>query len=213
MSVETNLKIIRARIKKVSGVVPPLFIAVSKQQDDERLNNALLLGLRVFGENRVQEAEARWASRRAQYPDLKLHLIGPLQSNKAKDAVALFDVIHTIDRVSIVDAVAQAIQKQAKKISCFIQINTGDEPQKAGIKPAELPEFLNYCRAAGLDIIGLMCIPPISDAAGIHFMFLKKLANRHGLKNLSMGMSDDFETAIQCGATHIRIGSALFGAR
>lgn len=207
-----NLHIIQQKIKLCKKGAPTL-IAVSKQQSDETLDEALTLGLRVFGENRVQEAQVHWEHRRVLYPDLQLHLIGPLQSNKAKDAVALFDCIHTVDRISIVDALSEQMKKQNKNIPCFIQVNTGDEPQKAGIAPAELPKFFNYCWTAGLDIIGLMCIPPVAEAAGIHFTFLKKLAERHGLTELSMGMSDDFETAIKAGATHIRIGSALFGAR
>lgn len=207
-----NLPIIQQKIK-LCKKSSPILIAVSKQQSDETLDEALALGLRVFGENRVQEAQTHWADRRPLYPDLQLHLIGPLQSNKAKDAVALFDYIHTVDRISIIDALAREIKKQNKNIPCFIQVNTGDEPQKAGIAPRDLPDFLSYCQSAGLNIIGLMCIPPVDEAAGIHFTFLKKLAKSHGLTELSMGMSDDFETAIKAGATHIRIGSALFGAR
>lgn len=195
------------------GALSPILIAVSKQQDNAALDDALATGLRVFGENRVQEAYEHWAHRRAQFPDLELHLIGPLQSNKAKEAVTLFDVIHTIDRVSIIDALSHEMQKQQKNLPCFIQVNTGDEPQKAGVSPADLPALLSHARAKNLNIIGLMCIPPVNDAAGIHFTFLKKLAVRHGLSRLSMGMSDDFETAIKCGSTHIRVGSALFGAR
>ena len=191
----------------------PTLIAVSKQQDEARIIEALDLGLRVFGENRVQEAHTHWHERRTIYPDLELHLIGPLQSNKAKEAVTLFDVIHTIDRESIIDVLSDEMKKQNKNIPCFIQVNTGDEPQKSGVSPKELPTLLNYARAKGLNIIGLTCIPPVNEASGIHFAFLRKLAHRHGLEKLSMGMSDDFEAAIKTGATHIRVGSALFGAR
>ncbi len=208
-----NLRKIKNTILHTHAPQQSVLIAVSKQQDDALLSEALGLGLRVFGENRVQEAIQHWSEKRAQYPDLELHLIGPLQSNKVRDAIALFDVIHTIDRPSIIDALSVEMQKQNKNIPCFIQVNTGNEPQKAGVSPQELPELLDYARTKNINVVGLMCIPPVHDAAGIHFTFLKKLARRHGLQNLSMGMSDDYEVAVKAGATHIRVGSALFGAR
>ena len=189
-------------------------IAVSKQQPDARIDGALEAGLRIFGENRVQEAQGRWQPRRPLFPDLELHLIGPLQSNKAGDAVALFDVIHTLDRPKIAHALKIEMDKQNRQLPCFIQVNTGDEPQKAGIAPKEVQEFYRLCRSEiGLDILGLMCIPPIDEEAAMHFALLKTLADKLSLPKLSMGMSGDYEEAIAFGATHIRVGSALFGAR
>ena len=189
-------------------------IAVSKQQPEARIEAALDSGIRIFGENRVQEAQMRWQARRPLYPDLHLHLIGPLQSNKARDAVALFDVLHTIDRSKIATALKAEMDKQNRQLPCFIQVNTGEEPQKAGIAPAEAADFLSYCRKEiGLNICGLMCIPPIDEEAAMHFALLKSLADRLALPKLSMGMSGDFEEAIGFGATHIRVGSALFGSR
>ena len=189
-------------------------IAVSKQQQPERIDASLAAGNRVFGENRVQEAKIRWEERRAIYPDLRLHLIGPLQSNKTAEAVRLFDVIHTVDRPKIATAIAVEATKQRKQIECFIQVNTGDEPQKSGIAPAELSDFLEFCHMQeGLSVTGLMCIPPVEEEAAMHFALLKTLANRHELDSLSMGMSGDFEEAVGFGATHVRVGSALFGAR
>ncbi len=189
-------------------------IAVSKQQQEDRVDASLALGHRVFGENRVQEAQKRWSIRKYDYPDLRLHLIGPLQSNKAADAVRLFDVIHTIDRPKIAIAIAKEVAQQNKYIQCFIQVNTGDEPQKSGISPCDLSSFVDFCRKeVGLPIMGLMCIPPVDEEAAIHFGFLNTLASRNNLTGLSMGMSSDYEEAIRFGATHIRIGSALFGSR
>ncbi len=189
-------------------------IAVSKQQQEDRIEASLATGHRVFGENRVQEAQKRWSIRKFDYPDLRLHLIGPLQSNKAADAVRLFDVIHTIDRPKIAIAVAKEAAQQNKNILCFIQVNTGSEPQKSGVEPRELESFINFCRKElSLPIIGLMCIPPIDEEAAIHFGFLNTLASRNNLTGLSMGMSGDYEEAIRFGATHIRVGSALFGSR
>lgn len=196
--------------RKVSDVT---LVAVSKFQDDGKIEEALGLGLRVFGENRVQEAESHWALRRAQYPDLKLHLIGPLQSNKAKDAVALFDVIETIDRVSIAEEIAKECAKQGKNPVCMIQVNIGNEPQKAGVSFDDLPALVKTCQDLKLNVQGLMCIPPVDQPAAFYFALLKKLAGRYHLPLLSMGMSADFEKAIKVGATHIRVGTALFGER
>jgi pyridoxal phosphate enzyme (YggS family) len=188
-------------------------IAVSKTQDSEAIDAALAAGLRVFGENRVQEAQGRWNDRRGRIAGLELRLIGPLQSNKAADAVALFDVVETLDRPKLADALAAAGARAGKPVRVLIQINTGAEPQKAGVLPGEAGELIEYARSAGLIVEGLMCIPPADEAPGPHFALLRKLARRHGLDVLSMGMSGDFETAIRFGATHVRVGSSLFGER
>ena len=217
--VENMLATIQSRIDKAAAdagrnATEITLIAVSKQQPEARIDSALQDGLRVFGENRVQEAQLRWQPRRPLYPELELHLIGPLQSNKAADAVALFDILHTIDRPKIAKAVKQEMDKQNRQLTCFIQVNTGEEPQKAGIAPKEIPDFLTFCRSEiGLNIAGLMCIPPIDEEAAMHFALLKSYAEHLSLPQLSMGMSGDFEEAIAFGATHIRVGSALFGAR
>ncbi len=189
-------------------------IAVSKTFTAEEVRPALVAGQRVFGENRVQEAQTKWPQLRAAFPDLKLHLIGPLQSNKAADAVALFDAIHTIDRPKIAKAIADEMTKQNKRLELFVQVNTGEEPQKAGVMPADAKAFVAHCRdALKLDIAGLMCIPPVEEEPAVHFAFLAKLARELGVNGLSMGMSGDFETAIAFGATHVRVGSAIFGNR
>lgn len=188
-------------------------VAVSKMQPDDRIDAALDVGQRIFGENRVQDAIERWTHRRASFSDLSLRLIGPLQTNKVGDAVMLFDVIETIDRVKLADAVLDEMRKQDKKIDCLIQVNTGDETQKSGVSLNDLPVLLDHCRAIGLPVSGLMCIPPVNEPAGLHFALLKKLAARHALKNLSMGMSADFEKALALGATHLRIGTGVFGPR
>jgi hypothetical protein len=189
-------------------------IAVSKTFDAEAISPAIAAGQRVFGENRVQEAKTKWPGLMSAYPGLSLHLIGPLQSNKAKEAVALFDAIHSVDRPSICQALAKEIDSQNKRPELFVQINIGEEPQKAGIAPGEADAFISSCRENyGLAITGLMCIPPVNEAPAPHFALTAKIAARNGLKNLSMGMSADFATAIQFGATHIRVGSAIFGHR
>jgi pyridoxal phosphate enzyme (YggS family) len=188
-------------------------VAVSKQQEDAKVDEVLEAGQRVFGENRVLEAEERWAARRGAYADLELHLIGPLQTNKVSEAVTLFDVIETIDREKLADAVRAECTKQKKEIACFIQVNTGAEEQKAGVSVEALPGLLAHCRAIGLPVTGLMSIPPVSEPAALHFALLKKLAAEHGLEKLSMGMSADFEKAIALGATHVRVGTAVFGER
>lgn len=189
-------------------------VAVSKKQPDEKIQAALDAGHRIFGENRVQEAQGHWAPRREQYPDLELHLIGPLQTNKAKDAVALFDVIQTLDREKLAQKLSNEMASQGRDLPCFIQVNTGEEDQKSGILPAQLGEFYDFCYTeCGLDIQGLMCIPPIEEPATPHFALLRQMAQDLGLKKLSMGMSADFEKAIPLGATHVRIGTAVFGER
>lgn len=187
--------------------------AASKTQGPAALAAALATGQRVFGENRVQEAWDHWETLRDGVPDLELRMIGPLQSNKAGDAVALFDVIETVDRLKLVEALAAAGQKAARSVRVLVQVNTGAEPQKAGVAPAEADALIAGARAAGLVVEGLMCIPPPTEAAGVHFALLRKIARRNGLEMLSMGMSDDLEVAIRFGATHVRVGSALFGER
>lgn len=189
-------------------------VAVSKTFDGAAIMPVILTGQRVFGENRVQEAKTKWPALTADYPGLALHLIGPLQSNKAREAVALFDAIHSLDRASLCEALAKEIVKQDRRPDLFVQINTGEEPQKAGIVPADADAFIASCRDVyGLHISGLMCIPPVDDPPAAHFALTAKIAARNGLKNLSMGMSADFKAAIQLGATHIRVGSAIFGRR
>ncbi|WP_103171957.1 YggS family pyridoxal phosphate-dependent enzyme [Paracoccus sp. SY] len=188
-------------------------IAVSKVQPEDRVTAVLDAGHRVFGENYVQEAQGKWPGWRSRWPGVDLHMIGPLQSNKARAAVELFDAIHTLDRMSLARKLAQQIAQQGRSPQLFIQVNTGDEPQKAGILADELPVFLSSCRDLGLSAQGLMCIPPEGEDPLPHFRLLRALAADHGLPNLSMGMSADFETAIAEGATHVRVGSAIFGAR
>jgi pyridoxal phosphate enzyme (YggS family) len=189
-------------------------IAVSKTFDAAAIAPVIQAGQRAFGENRVQEAKAKWPGLMAAYPGIVLHLIGPLQSNKAKEAVALFDAIHSVDRPSICEALAKEIDSQKRQPQLFVQLNTGEEPQKAGVVPAEADAFIAKCREKyRLAISGLMCIPPVNDAPAPHFALTAKIAARNGLKNLSMGMSADFAIAIQFGATHIRVGSAIFGTR
>lgn len=189
-------------------------IAVSKGQPEQKIREALEAGQRLYGENRVQEAAAKWPALRAAYPDVVLHLIGHLQSNKAKDAVAVFDVIQSLDRPSLAKALAEAMEQAGKKLPCFVQVNTGEEAQKSGVTPAEATDFIDYCRVElRLDIVGLMCIPPAEEPAAPHFGLLRELALQNNLPQLSMGMSGDYETAIRFGATHIRVGTALFGER
>ena len=217
--VQAHLAAVRARIAEAArdagreaGDVT--LIGVSKQQPDARIEAALAAGLRVFGENRVQEAEAHWAERRARYPDLELHLIGPLQTNKAREAVRLFDVIQTVDRPRIAAALARVMAEEGRRLPCFVEVNTGEEAQKAGVAPDDVAAFVTECREThGLDIVGLMCIPPAEDAPAPHFAFLRDLATRLGLKCVSMGMSADYPAAVELGATHVRVGSAIFGAR
>jgi PLP dependent protein len=189
-------------------------VAVSKTYDADVIRPLLTAGHRVFGENRVQESQGKWPGLREEFPGVELHLIGPLQSNKAKEAVALFDCIQTIDRPKIAQAVAAEMARQAKSIELFVQVNTGAEPQKAGILPNEAAAFVAYCRETlAISVAGLMCIPPVEEEPAVHFALLVNLAQDLGLSGLSMGMSGDYETAIQLGASHIRVGSSIFGAR
>jgi hypothetical protein len=215
----TGLETVRADIARAcrdAGRDPDevTLIAVSKTHGADRIEPVIAAGQRVFGENRVQEAKAKWPPLMEKHPGLSLHLIGPLQSNKAKEAVALFDAIHSVDRPSICAALAKEIERQNRKPLLFVEINTGAEPQKAGVLPQDADLFLRTCRDTyGLEIAGLMCIPPFEEAPGPHFALTAKIAKRNGLKLLSMGMSADFATAIQLGATHVRVGSAIFGER
>ena len=188
-------------------------VAVSKTQGPEAIEPLLAAGQRVFGENRVQEAAAKWPELRARYPDVVLHLVGQLQSNKAEEAVALFDAIHSVDRPSLVKALGAAIGKTGRRPDCFVQVNIGEEEQKGGCAIADLPALLAQARDAGLSVVGLMAVPPAGVEAAPYFALLAKLARDHGLAELSMGMSDDLETAVMLGATQVRVGTALFGAR
>ncbi len=189
-------------------------IAVSKTFAADDIVPVLEAGHRDFGENRVQEAKGKWPELKTRYPDVTLHLIGPLQSNKAGEAVALFDAIHSIDREKIARAIAGEMTKQGRTPELFVQVNTGEEPQKAGVFPEQAEPFVDMCRdELGLTIAGLMCIPPVDEEPAVHFAFLKKLAGECGVDGLSMGMSSDYETAVQFGATHVRVGSAIFGVR
>ena len=219
MSTATGLGDVKAKIDAVAreagrSADDVHLIAVSKTFDASAIRPALETGHREFGENRVQEAAGKWPQLRADFPGIALHLIGPLQSNKTAQAVALFDVIHTVDRPKIAKAIAAEMRAQSKRPQLFVQVNTGEEDQKAGIPPADAAAFVAMCRTElGLDIAGLMCIPPVHEEPAVHFAFLAKLAGELGLTGLSMGMSADFETAIAFGATHVRGGSAIFGAR
>jgi pyridoxal phosphate enzyme (YggS family) len=189
-------------------------IAVGKTFPAEAMERAIAAGQRVFGENRVQETKAKWPALRERYPDLSLHLIGPLQSNKAKEAVALFDTIHSVDRPSLCEALSKEIAKHGRAPQLFVEINTGAEPQKAGVLPDDADAFLRACKDSyGLMIEGLMCIPPLDEAPAPHFALTAKIAARNGLKRLSMGMSSDYRISIAFGATHVRVGSAIFGER
>ena len=182
--------------------------------DAETIQPVIDAGARVFGENRVQEAQGKWPALKSVTPNIELHLIGPLQSNKTADAVALFDCIQTIDRPKIAKSIASEMQKQGKNLKLFVQVNTGSEPQKAGVLPDDTHEFVGWCQSeAGLTIEGLMCIPPFDENPGPHFALLRKLSRELGLKSLSMGMSADYLTATEFGATHVRVGSSIFGAR
>jgi pyridoxal phosphate enzyme (YggS family) len=188
-------------------------VAVSKVQPTERIEAVLEQGQRVFGENRVQEAQGRWPALRDRFPGIELHLIGPLQTNKVRAAVDLFDVIESVDRPKLARKLADVFADSGRSLPCYIQVNTGEEPQKAGVWPADADAFIAECRGLGLSIAGLMCIPPEDEEPALHFALLAKIAARNGLSGLSMGMSGDFETAIRLGATVVRIGSAIFGAR
>lgn len=213
-----NLAVVKEKIASAAraagrDLASVMLVAVSKTQDAATIRLALAAGHRTFGENRVQEAAAKWPALRAGFPDLSLHLIGPLQSNKIKKAVQVCDVIESVDSEALAAALAREIAAQGRRIGIFIQVNAGEEHQKAGVAPAETDALVAGCRALGLDVLGLMCIPPVDDEPAPHFALLAKMAARNGLTRLSMGMSGDFETAIRFGATSVRVGTAIFGTR
>lgn len=217
--VAAHLAEVRGRIDaaaKAAGRNPAdvTLVAVSKTHGADRVRELLAAGHRIFAENRVQEAEEKYPALKAEFPDLELHLIGPLQTNKARDAVALFDAIESVDRERIAAALAKEMERSGRRPDCYIQVNTGEEPQKAGIAPAEVDAFVAACRDTHkLPVVGLMCIPPVGEEPALHFALLAKMAARLGLARVSMGMSADYETAVKLGATHVRVGSALFGSR
>ena len=218
MTIAENLADILARIDaaRKAAIKPAAqtrLVAVSKTVSESGAREALAAGQRIFGENRVQEAQGKFPQLKAEFPELELHLIGPLQTNKVKEAVALFDVIQTLDRTRLADALAAERDKAGKCPRLFLQVNTGEEPQKAGVLPREASEMIAYARKLELPLEGLMCIPPVEDDAAPHFSLLAKIARDHALANLSMGMSGDFELAIKFGATHVRVGTAIFGGR
>ncbi len=200
-----------AQADRAAGSVT--LIAISKVQPNERVQAVLDQGHRVFGENRIQEAQGKWPAFQEKYEGVDLHLVGPLQTNKARAAMDLFDVIHSVDRPKLAQTLARLAQEKGRCPELFIQVNTGEEAQKAGVSPADTDGFVAECRALDLPLRGLMCIPPVDEEPALHFALLAKLAERNGLKGLSMGMSSDFETAIALGATHVRVGSAIFGDR
>ena len=212
------LSVINSKIKKAEkssgrAIGSTQLLAVSKVQPNERVLNVLKQGHKVFGENKVQEAQGKWPAFRENFSNVKVHLIGPLQSNKVKQAIELFDTIHTVDRLKLAQKLSNEIQAQGKAPEMFIQINTGEEEQKSGISPRDADQFIADCLSLDLPIKGLMVIPPVNEEPSLHFGLLRKIAQRNGLEGLSMGMSSDFESAIAMGATHIRVGSAIFGAR
>ena len=214
----TPLDDVRARIAATCSIArrkadEVTLIAVSKTHPAERIEPLLQQGQRVFGENRVQEAQAKWPALRERYSDAELHLIGQLQSNKAEDAARLFDVIHSLDRPSLVKALAKAFDRTGRQVPCFVQVDVGEEDQKGGVRPGELTAFVEQARAADIPLAGLMCLPPAGIEPAPFFAFLDKLARDHGFVGRSMGMSGDFETAIRLGATHVRVGTAVFGER
>jgi pyridoxal phosphate enzyme (YggS family) len=218
MSIAENLADILARsdAARKAAIKPAAttqLVAVSKTVPEAGIREALAAGQRLFGENRVQEAQGKYPALKQEFPDLELHLIGPLQTNKVKDAAALFDVIQTLDRPKLADALADARDKGGRSPRLFLQVNTGEEPQKAGVLPREVAALISHARKLELPLEGLMCIPPVDDDAAPHFAFLAKLARDHGLTDLSIGMSGDFELAVKFGATHVRVGTAIFGAR
>ena len=218
MTIAENLADILARIEaaRKTAIKPATathLVAVSKTVPEAGIREAIAAGQRLFGENRVQEAQGKFPALKAEFPELQLHLIGPLQTNKVKEAVVLFDVIQTLDRPKLADALAQERDKSGKAPRLFLQVNTGEEPQKAGVLPREAADLIAHARKLELPLEGLMCIPPVDDDAALHFAFLAKLALDHGLTYLSMGMSGDFELAVKFGATHVRVGTAIFGAR
>ena len=218
-SIAANLAAVRGRIQAAARAAgrpaeAVSLVAVSKTQPVDAVRAALKAGQRVFGENRVQEALAKFPGLRGEFPDFELHLIGPLQTNKVREAVAHFDLIETVDRPRLAEALAREMERAGRRLPCYVEVNTGEEPQKAGVLPEATDEFIADCRERlGLLIVGLMCIPPEHEEPALHFALLREIARRNRLDILSMGMSADFETAIRFGATHVRVGTAIFGAR
>jgi len=219
VDVAANLAAVQARIHTAGTAAgrPPdsvTLVAISKAHPQEKARAALMAGHRIFGENRVQEAMAKWPALREAYPEHELHMVGPLQTNKARDAVALFDVVETVDRPRLARALAREMDRSGRRPDCFIEINTGEEPQKAGVLPQDADAFIAACRDEyALPVVGLMCIPPLDQAPATHFALLAEIARRNGLDGLSMGMSADYEIAVRLGATHVRVGTAIFGER
>ena len=219
VDIAANLAMVRAEIaesaqKADRDPADITLVAVSKTKPAALITRALEAGHREYGENRVQEAEEKWPALQEAFPQAELHLIGPLQTNKVRKAVALFDVIETVDRPKLAKALAREMEKQGVRRDCFVQVNTGAEPQKAGILPEDCDDFLRECmETLGLPVVGLMCIPPVDEEPSLHFALLREIARRHGLAGLSMGMSADYPVAVAFGATHVRVGSAIFGAR
>lgn len=219
INVAANLGTVRARIEAAAkdagrDAASVHLVAVSKTHGADRIRPALEAGQRLFGENRVQEANAKWPELKAAYPDTVLHLIGHLQTNKVKDAVALFDIIETVDRPKLAAALAKEMARVGRRLDCYVEVNTGEEPQKGGVAPAEADGFIAECREVhGLSITGVMCLPPADEEPAPHFALLRKIADRNGLEIASMGMSADFEIAVGFGATHVRVGTAIFGPR
>ncbi|MBY0431897.1 MAG: YggS family pyridoxal phosphate-dependent enzyme [Rhodospirillales bacterium] len=214
IDVADTLQAVRHALERAAAGRAVTLVAVSKTQPADHIRPALVAGQRIFGENRVREAKQKWPVLRQDFAEVELHLIGPLQTNKVREAVALFDVIETVDRPALAQALAAEMERSGRRPRCLIQINTGAEPQKAGILPGESDAFIETCRSTyGLPVEGLMCIPPVDENPEPHFRLLAAIAARHGLKILSMGMSGDYECAVRCGATHVRVGTAIFGHR
>lgn len=217
--IQDNLRAVKARIAEAAAATgrdpaAVALVAIAKSHPPGTIRLAIAAGQRIFGENRVQEAEEKWPALKAEFPDLRLHLVGTLQRNKAKRAVQLFDAIETVDRPELARAIAAEIARSGRRPKCFVQVNTGDEPQKGGVRPEDADAFIAACRDdIGLAVDGLMCVPPVEDEPSLHFALLREIARRNGIAELSMGMSGDFETAIQFGATHVRVGTAIFGER
>lgn len=218
-TIAANLALVKERIRKAAESVgrDPAsveLVAVSKTFGADAILEAIAAGQRAFGENRVQETEDKWPAIRERFPDVRVHLIGPLQRNKTKRAVTLFDAVETVDRARIARALADEMQAAERRIECFVEVNTGEEEQKSGVLPLDADAFIKECReVCGLSVAGLMCIPPQGEEPALHFALLREIAKRNGIEGLSMGMTADFETAIQFGATHVRVGTAIFGAR
>ena len=219
VEIAANLAAVRARIQAAARVASRsaddvVLIAVGKAHGADLMREALNAAHRIFGENRVNEAGNKWPALQAEFPGIALHLIGPLQTNKVRRAVALFDVIHTVDRVKLAGALADEMARAGRMLPCFIQVNTGEEPQKSGVAPGEADALISQCIGAlGLNVIGLMCLPPLDEEPSLHYSLLADIAGRNGLSGLSMGMTGDYEIAVQFGATHVRVGTAIFGER